>query len=278
MKERYQEIEEKNERLKDALEVQKDKGKSFLDRYEMSWIYHDAALEGVVYHQQELQAALFPGTVAAEASMMPVILDIRNHKAAVEFIREEAKASGKKVASISMAQIKRIHDLVAGNTPEAQDARSSIERREKSEKELAKEREKLGFRKDMPLHRTYFHEISQPSKIQPSLEKLVEQTGTTEFRELHPIAQAATLQHQLIQIFPFVEHSGLVGRLCSNLILMRHGYLPCLIHSKDRQSYYESFRGAPANFRGVLMSHLDNCLENGLKFFQDQARRYRAVN
>src|SRR5687768_18532244 len=124
----------------------------------MSWLYHDSALEGVVYTQQELQAALHPGTVAAEASMMPVVLEIRNHKATIDFIREEAKAGGKKQAQVTLTTVKRIHDLLSGNTPEAMAARAAIERREKTEKELAKEREKAGYRKDMPLHRTYFHE------------------------------------------------------------------------------------------------------------------------
>lgn len=278
MKERYQEIEEKNEKLREILSAQKDKGKEFLDRYEMSWIYHDAALEGIVYAPQELQAALFPGTVAAEASLMPVILDIRNHKAAVDYVRAEAQNTGKKAPVLTMAQVKQIHDLISGNSPEALAARAAIERREKSEKELAREREKAGYRKDMPLHRTYFHEIAQPAKIQPMLEKLVESTGTSEFKELPAIHQAAFVQHQLIQIFPFTEHSGRVGRLCSNLILLRHNFLPCLIHSKDRQSYYEAFRGPVTAFRSVLLSHLDNSLENAIKYYQEKARRYRAVN
>ena len=63
----------------------------------------------------------------------------------------------------------------------------------------------------MPLHRTYFHDIAQPAKIQGLLEKLVDFTATAEFREYHPIKQAATVQHQFLQIFPFTEHCGKVG-------------------------------------------------------------------
>lgn len=278
MKERYQDIEEKNEKLRDILDAQKDKGKEFLDRYQMSWIYHDAALEGIVYAPVELQAALFPGTVAAEASMMPIILEIRNQRAAVDYIREEAKVSGKKAAKITQDQVKRIHDLISGNTAEALAARATIERREKSEKELAREREKAGLRKDMPLHRTYFHDIAQPSKIQGLLEKLIDYTASSEFRELHPIHQAAYVQHQLIQVFPFTEHSGRVGRLLTNLILLRHNFLPCVVHSIDRQRYYEAFRGPVTAFRSVVMDAMENSLDNALKYYRDQSRKYRAIN
>ena len=279
MKERYQGIDDKNEDLRDYLATYREKGQAFLERYEMSWIYHDSALEGVVYSPQELNAALRGEmTKPAEASLMPLILEIRNHKAAVDYIREEARSSGKKVAQITLTQIKRIQDLISGNTPEAQAARALTERREKTEKELAKEKEKSGYRKDMPLHRTYFHEIAQPVKIQPLLEKLVDFTASAEFRELHPIEQSAVVQHQFLHIFPFIEHSGKVGRMCSNLVLLRHHYLPCVIHSIDRQRYYEALRGSAANFRVLLVEAMENSLDNALKYFRDQARRYRAIN
>jgi Fic family protein len=279
VKERYQVIDDKSEDLRDYLATYREKGQQFLSRYEMSWIYHDSALEGVVYSPQELAAALQgESPKPAEASLMPLILDIRNHKAVVDYVREEARAGGKKVAQITLTQIKRMHDLFSGNTPEAQAARALAERREKTEKELAKEKEKSGFRKDMPLHRTYFHEIAPPAKIPPLLEKLVDYTASAEFREHHPIEQAALVQHQFLHIFPFAEHSGKVGRMCSNLILLRHHYLPCVIHSIDRQKYYEALRGTAASFRLLLVEAMDNSLDNALKFFRDQSRRYRAIN
>ncbi|MDC0708460.1 Fic family protein [Stigmatella sp. ncwal1] len=277
MKERYQEIDEKNETLRDYLGIFKDKSHDFLEKFEMSWIYHDAALEGVVYTQQELLAALFPGKIAAEASLMPVVLEVRNHKAVCDYIREEAAAS-KKTAQITLTQIKRMHDLLIGNTPEAMAARAATERRERTEKELSKERERAGFRKDMPLHRTYFHDIAQPAKIQPALDKLVDYTASAEFREFHPIKQAATVQHMFLQIFPFTEHSGKVGRMCTNLIMLRNNYMPVIIHSIDRQKYYEAFRGNVAGFRTLLMDAIENSLDNGIKYFKDLNRRYKAIN
>jgi len=204
VKERYQGIDDKSEDLRDYLSTYREKGQEFLQRYEMSWIYHDSALEGVVYSPPELNAAL--------------------------------------------------------------------------RGDITKEREKTGYRKDMPLHRTYFHEIAQPLKIPALLEKLVDYTAGAEFRELHPIEQAATVQHQFLHIFPFAEHSGKVGRMCSNLVLLRHHYLPCVIHSIDRQRYYEALRASAVAFRLLLVEAMENSLDNALKYFRDQARRYRAIN
>jgi Fic family protein len=280
VKERTVEIEEKNEALRELLGAKKLQlqAQEFLERFEMSWVYHDNALEGVVYTPAELMAALRPGAVAAEASLMPIVLEIRNHKACLDYVREEAKNASKKSPALTMTQVRRIHDLLSGNTPEAMAARAAAERRERSEKELAKEREKSGYRKDMPLHRTYFHEIAQPSKIPALLEKLVENTGSAEFREMHPINQAASIQHGMIQIFPFTEHSGKVSRMSSNMVLLRHGFFPAVIHSIDRQRYYEAFRGSATAFRTTLMDAMENALDNGLKYFRDLQRKYKAIN
>lgn len=278
MKERYQDLEDKNDTLQGYVEDGGKLAEEFMQRFDMGWVYHDNALEGVVYTPQELMAALGPTGHAQEASMLPVVYEIRNHKLVCDYIRDEAKAAGKKQAQITLTMVKRMQDLFTGATPEAVTLRQNYGLREKTEKELAKDKEKSGYRKDMPLHRTYFHDIAQPAKIPALLEKLVDFTASAEFREYHPIKQAATVQHQFMQIFPFTEHSGKVGRMCSNMILLRHNYFPAIIHSIDRQKYYEGLRGPVANFRNLLMDAMENSLDNGIKFFKDQLRRYRAVN
>ena len=86
------------------------------------------------------------------------------------------------------------------------------------------------------------------------------------------------MQHQFIQIFPFAEHSGKVGRMLSNLILLRSQMFPSVIHSIDRQKYYEAFRGTVGSFSNLMMDAMENSLDNALKYFRDDARKYKAVN
>ncbi len=273
-KERFQTIEEKSKRLRDSLQMKRPAVQDFLEKFEMSWVYHDNALEGTVYQPSELVAALHPGAVAAEASLLPIVWEIRNHKTALDFVREEAKHS-KRQAAITLTFVKRVHDLVAGNTSEAQIARAQAERRERTDKELAKERERQGFRKEMPLHRTYTHEISPPAKIQHALEKLLDWTASAEFRELHPIMQATRVQYQFMQVFPFTDHSGKVARMLANYVLMRNHFLPLLIIDKDRQRYHESFKTSQIAFSNFMMDCMENALDNGLKYFSDLSRSFR---
>ncbi len=274
MKERFASIDAKTKKLRESLTRKSPEVGDFLDKLEMAWVHHDCALEGSIYSPTELTAALHPGAVVAEASLLPIVWEIRNHKAAVDFIREESRGS-KKHGAINMTFVRRLHDLLSGNTPDAQAARAQAERRERTEKELSKEREKFGFRKDIPLHKTYLHEIAQPNKVQPALEKLLDWTTTSEFRELHPILQGARVQHEFIKIFPFTETSGKIGRFLTNYILLRNHYQPVVIVSVDRAKYYETFRGSFTSFSNLMMDSMENSLDYALKFFRDLARYYR---
>ncbi|MCL2625223.1 MAG: Fic family protein [Cystobacterineae bacterium] len=267
MKELYKEIEQRNEELKQLQERQPEQARTFMERLRLSWIYHDSAIDGIVYSPAELEAAAKTNSASPyEATMIAAILGIRNHMACIDFICQEAKTTpAKPSASVHLPLIRHIHDLLSGNTPQAQAARIATERRERKERESSKD--KAGFRRDMPLHRTYSHEISQPSKISARLEKLVEYAAEREFVDLHPIAQSAQLQFQLIQIFPFTEYSGSVGRMLSNLILLRAGIFPAIIHTTDRQKYYEAFRGTVSNLRGLLVDAISNGQKSALKFF-----------
>ena len=118
----------------------------------------------------------------------------------------------------------------------------------------------------MPLHRAYFHEIAQPPKIAPTLAKVLDGTDTAEFKKSHPVVQAARIQHGFMQAYPYTDGSGKVARLLANLYLIRGGFLPCVIHSIDRQRYYESLRGAETVLRELMLDSLGNALANGVKY------------
>jgi Fic family protein len=123
------------------------------------------------------------------------------------------------------------------------------------------------WRKDMPLHRSYFHEIAQPAKIQPALQKVFDLTDSVDFKNAHPIQQAVKVHHGFMQVFPFTDNSGRVARLFANMILFQAGYLPVIIHATDRQRYYESLRQPEAALRELTMDAIENGLAHAEKYF-----------
>jgi Fic family protein len=175
--------------------------------------------------------------------MVHAFAEVRNQRAAIDFIKQEAKA---KQVKYNLSLVKKLYEILYSNLPN---------------------RMPVAFRRDMPLHRTYFHDIVQPVQIQPGLEQLFHFMDSEEFRRMHPFRQATASHHRFMEIFPFSDLSGKVGRMMMNLILVRAGYMPLVIHSMDRQAYYDALRLNASQFGQVMMDSMDNALDNAFKFF-----------
>jgi Fic family protein len=254
MRSRYLDIEDRTRDLADLIRQEPALADDFLRKYELSWIYHENALEGLVFTGQEIEAAL-QYQALAEASTLHAFRDIRNYKAAIDLVRAEA---AQKKPRITLALVKRLYaTLHAGNEAKAQGE----------------------FRKEIPLHRAYFHEIAHPTKIAGLLDRLMEWCESSDFRGAQPIQAASKLQHGFMAIYPYTDASGKIGRLLSNLLLMHAGYQPCIVHTIDRQRYYEAMKQPESSLRDLMMESMENGLANAEKLFQAglQARARKVV-
>jgi Fic family protein len=217
-------------------------------RFDMSWIHHDNAIEGVVYEPGELVAACQEQPVT-DTALLPVYDEIRQYKAAINLIRE--MASAKKKTEITLDTIRAIYATLA---PEEADPKSPIK-----------------WRKDMPLHRVYFHEIATPDKIAPQVRSLLQWLASEEVkRTTHPTRIAAKAHSQFLHIFPLPKHSGKVARLLMNLLLMREGYPPAILHSTDRQRYYEALKTSPDAVAAVINEALENAIDSATRYWRRQ--------
>lgn len=253
MSTRFFTLDERNADLRDLLAADPAAADEFRRRYDMSWFHHENALEGIVLTEQELIQAL-EHQVVGDATLMSVLTVVRNHRTALALV--EAEASRGKKGRVSLEFVVDLYGiLLQGTNPS--------------------EKEKAMWRKEMPLHRTYFHDIAQPAKIEGELEKVLKTTATAEFKELHPLRQAAQIHWSFMQVFPFAEHNGKIARLLQTLYLLRGGYLPAIIHGTDRQRYYETLRGPSSALRSLLVEAIENSLENCIRLAH--ALRGRAV-
>jgi Fic family protein len=250
MRTRFVDIDDRMDDLADRMRGDAELAGEFLRRYELSWLYHENALEGVVYTGQELATALDHPPVS-DASFVSVLQDIRNHRTAADLIREEARS---KKVRVNLTLVRKLNETLAGG-PDAKG---------------------VEFRKDMPLHRAYFHEIAQPAKIPAMLQKVLDACESADFRNAHPIQRAAKLHHGFMQVFPYTEHSGRIARLLADLVLLQAGYrMPCIIHATDRQRYYESLRLPEAILRDLTAEAIANALDQAEKFFRENPSRGR---
>jgi Fic family protein len=219
--------------------------KTYQDRLDVSWIFHDNALEGVVLSYSELKAAI-DSRIISDVTLIPMYEEIRTHKLGVDFVRD-ANAGGKKPTPIDLELVRKLYEIL---TPEA----------------AAKS---FPYRKENPLHRLYYHEIATPEKIGPKMRKLDEWFKSEEFRELHPIKRATKAHFKVLSIYPWTKNSGKVARLLMNYILIRHGYLPAVIHSIERQRYYEVLRFDNEGLLNLVIESLENGIDTTAKFLDE---------
>lgn len=214
---------------------------------DLSLVYHDCALEGQVITPEELATAL-QHPVITDVASLSLYQSLRQHQAAIDLAREVAS---RKHLEIDFELLRDLHMLFASDPDEAASIR---------------------LRRDIPLHRTYFHEICEPDKIATNLKKLLSWLNDPEEEiELHPIQRAAKFHSRFMKIFPFTETSGKIGRTIMNILLMRYGYLPAIIHATERQRYYEAIRHANEELVELIIESATASLDAAVKFLRRSA-------
>jgi hypothetical protein len=214
----------------------------FLERFLISWVYHDSALEGVVLTPHELKCAI-DQNIVSDSSLIPTYNEIRAHRIAIGVVYDLV---ARKRANVNLDAIKRVY---AALEPECGDLRL------------------VRYRKDTPLHRLYFHEIAPPEKISYRMRRLVEWAGTSQAKNMHPIKLAAKVHFRLMHIYPFSRGSGKLARLMMNLVLLGNGYQPAIIHATERQRYYDVLRQQHSGLTKLICESVINSTEGALRYF-----------
>ena len=214
-------------------------------RLDLSWIHHDNALDGVVYSPTELEAALTNQPVT-DTALIPLHDEIRQYAAAIAVVRELAE---KKKLEITAETLRRLYLTL---DPEEVETKGPLK-----------------YRKDMPLHRVYFHDLSEPDKIAPQMRQFFSWVGSAETKRLvHPARIASKAHFTLLQIHPFTKHSGKIARLVMNMMLLHAGFPIAVLHATDRQRYYDALRTSPDALSTLITDALENSLESAARYFE----------
>ncbi|MDF1566106.1 MAG: Fic family protein [Deltaproteobacteria bacterium] len=248
------EIDELTEDLRDALDMAPlEVREAFHRNFDYSWIHHENALEGVVLTYPEIHGARTQ-SVITDLANFTLYKKIRANFEALEMVRRESES---KRFRFTISLFQTFYENLY----------------------LGMDRDKGKYRRDIPLHRTYFHEILAPEKIADHLNKLVQDVTKSDFKNLHPLEQAAYFGYHFMRVFPWSEASGMVGRLMSNILLMRASYFPVVIHEQDREQYYGCLKANSwIPLRDMLAESMQNSLTNSLEMLRsiEEARAEQA--
>jgi Fic family protein len=249
VRDRFFNIDEKNERLRLTLEsLTPEKRKLFRDNSIQAYIYHDSALDGLVISGEEI-AAVFNMEFASTLIRSRFLQEIRNHRDVLERLqllseRERSRDIMYQCDVVAMKDIIKLH----------QGLYEGIARKDPGK-----------IRTAPPIHSSYFHSFVDEHGVEAELAKLCAQTEDCEFRGQHPVNQAVLFHAAFMSIYPFLEGSGKVGRIFMNSFLFQGGYEAAIIASSERQRYYETLRDGPEALRDLLLDSMEASLDSQIK-------------
>lgn len=248
---RFSEVEDVVERWRRrALRVPPRLRSEFRERLMMSLIYHDAALEGDVLTYNEIKLALDPSITSEAAG--PSHASIKRYHAACSCI-EQATGSQPRF------DLDALLALYAMLAPEEKAAG-------------------LPYRKENPLHRLYYHDIVAPEDIEAEMQELGAWLGGEDARAMHPVERAAEAHLRLMLIFPWSKESGRCARIISNLILRRADYPFAVLHSIDRQAYYEALRGDREALINLYLEAIETTALSEIRVYDEADRGTRRAS
>ncbi len=243
----YFELDDKTKELRKKAQANKELSRQFHEKLEISWIFHENALDGLILDVYDLKAALEHES-GEEGVLIPTYQRIRNHKNAIEKVKKTATSASRMP---NLTFIKSLHVVLCYGIIDQQGG---------------------VYRKEIPIHRTYFHEIIAPNRISYQMNKLIRSFKTKEFKQNHPILQASQAHHRLMNIFPFDDETGKVARLVMNYFILRAGYLPVIIPDVERQRYYDALKAGGQAVHSLLVECVEKMLDTSLRFFDEEGR------
>ncbi len=221
--------------------------------------HHSTAMEGNTLVAREVQLLLFEGR-ATGSKELASYLEVKGYADAALWVYGQA-VKGPSTAGVSITELREIHKRVVESAwrffpPAHLDS------------------------KDAPGE--FRHTNIEPLRpgltpppwtgIRPLLDDWLtkaNETGSTVWLAgyQHVIEEFAEVHAAFERIHPFNDGNGRVGRLVLNLLLVRSGYPPAVIHKKTRDSYLDGLRRADEGDPGLLGEVLARSVKHGIDRF-----------
>lgn len=198
-------------------------------------IYHSNAVRGNRLDRHQTENLVLRGTTVGD-------LTLREHLEAVNLNRalDRAEILALSAAPLTEHGIRELHALLFASID---DANAGAYRRIDT---------RLVGRDYLP----------PESVLVPAL--LREFTEWLEETVADPVARATAAQAKILNMAPFLDGNGRVGRLLSNLVLCAADYPPAIVRCEDAKRYYDGLRQADTGDMTVLLELMIECVDRSL--------------
>jgi fido (protein-threonine AMPylation protein) len=218
--------------------------------------HHSTALEGNTLVIQQVEALLAEGRAVGNKELREYT-EVKGYADAAQWIYGQALDPGDWVAEepLTLTEVRHVHELALGPVWGV------------SPHPNATANERPGSFRQHDIH-PFPGEMVPPSWVE------VEAAMTDWLRSLssigsaeNPVESIAASHGAFERIHPFLDGNGRTGRLLLNLLLVRSGYPPAVIYTRDRSKYLRALRKADAGDPGPLGEMIARAVTDNLYRF-----------
>ena len=237
-------------RVQEAISAQDIRDK-LQEKILILWIYHDWALEGEVLSYTDINAAIDPNIISDNSLISSYEEVCRFY----ELCKEAIKIAAQPEREINCDLILELYAKLSATTEETTNI----------------------YRGENPLHRVYYHDISSPDKIARRIDEL-DTWLREEASTLRSIHQVVEFHRRFMYIYPWKKHNGRIARLVSNIMLLRFRYPIAVLHSIDRQRYYEALRTKDSKLLFLYLECLETSAQSSISIYKEAGILRREQN
>ena len=190
--------------------------------------HHSTALEGNTLVLKQVEALLARGRAVGDKELREY-LEVEGYAKASQWVYERAiDVRDDESKLVTLTEVRYIHELVVTD-----------------EWLVSGKRAKPGTWRDDEIERFSSGMQPPPSWTLPSeMTTFVDAVGAGPSNTVHPIVWTAEQHAKFERIHPFGDGNGRVGRLLTNLLLIRLGYPPAIILKRERLRYLDALARA----------------------------------
>ena len=246
----------------DHLAPNKDWDLAFLDKVKVEFTYNSNKIEGnTITHGQTIK--LLKELVTPKHATTGEVQDLINHHHVLDIVFKNYRSE-----EISVENIQELHRALMKNIEQWSDDGLYSPG-------VYKVFDNMTTRSSGKIH-TYL----EPEEVNGAMNELIAETN----RRLdnadvtdpakHPLAIAAFFHQKFLnEIHPFADGNGRIGRIFTNLILLKKGFPPIFIGDVDRKDYLQRFELAeekPESMLDFMADRLIESLEMKISLAQEQ--------
>lgn len=211
--------------------------REYRQRFVLSWLYHELALEGVCVTESDLRRAL-RGCDGDDYCDDAMLRTIRRFRSAIDSLNAQAFER----TPITVETLLGYHEILTGLSDRG------IWRSEEGATE------------------NYKHDVIDAADVESELHALCRDIERWSGMK-HPIQIAIQVHYRLTQIWPFHKYSAAVARLVANQILVGNGYSPAILHAQERQRYYHVMHYDISRMHDLVLEALQQQIQSRERLF-----------